>query len=48
MTNDPIRSKLESFAFAPAKVSLPDLARLARGERENWKSYVGIAKIEVT
>jgi len=48
VTTDPIRSKLESFAFAPAKVSLADLARFEREERENWKSYVGIAKIEVT
>lgn len=47
VTTDPIRSKLESFAFAPAKLSLQQLADFERGEREKWKSYVDIAQIEV-
>lgn len=47
VTTDPIRSKLEGFAFAPAKVSLQQLADFEREEREKWKSYVDIAQIEV-
>lgn len=47
VTTDPIRSKLESFAFAPAKLSLQQLADFEREEREKWKSYVDIAQIEV-
>lgn len=47
VTTDPIKSRLEGFAFAPASVSLADLARFEREEREKWKGYVEIAKIEV-
>lgn len=47
ITTDPIKSKLEGFAFAPAKVSLAELATFEREERAKWKSYVEIAKIEV-
>lgn len=47
VTTDPIKSKLEDFAFAPASVSLADLAKFERDERDKWKSYVDIAKIEV-
>ena len=47
VTTDPIRSKLEGFAFAPAWVSLQQLADFEREEREKWKGYVDIAKIEV-
>jgi len=47
VTTDPIRSKLESFAFAPARVSLQELASFEREEREKWKTYVDIARIEV-
>lgn len=47
VTTDPIKSKLENFAFAPAKVSLQDLKNFEREERAKWKSYVSIAKIEV-
>lgn len=47
VTTDPIKSRLEGFAFAPAKVSLADLSKFEREEREKWKGYVDIAKIEV-
>ncbi|RYZ12922.1 MAG: tripartite tricarboxylate transporter substrate binding protein [Comamonadaceae bacterium] len=47
VTTDPIKAKLDGFAFAPARVSLADLARFEREEREKWKGYVEIAKIEV-
>lgn len=47
VTTDPIRSRLEGFAFAPAKVSLAELATFERQEREKWKGYVDIAKLEV-
>ena len=47
VTTDPIRGKLEGFAFAPARVSLQQLADFEREEREKWKGYVDIAKIEV-
>ncbi|MCT8175942.1 Bug family tripartite tricarboxylate transporter substrate binding protein [Variovorax sp. CY25R-8] len=47
VTTDPIRARLEGFAFAPAKVSLAELASFERQEREKWKGYVDIAKLEV-
>jgi tripartite-type tricarboxylate transporter receptor subunit TctC len=47
VTTDPIRSKLEGFAFSPAKVSLQQLADFEREERAKWKGYVEIAQIEV-
>lgn len=47
VNTDPIRSRLEGFAFSPSWVSLQDLSRYEREERANWKSYVSIAKIEV-
>ena len=47
VTTDPIKSRLEGFAFAPAKVSLDQLASFEREEREKWKGYVDIAKLEV-
>ncbi|SIP90947.1 tripartite tricarboxylate transporter substrate binding protein [Pseudacidovorax sp. RU35E] len=47
VTTDPIRSRLEGFAFAPARVSLKQLADFEREEREKWKGYVEIAQIEV-
>jgi tripartite-type tricarboxylate transporter receptor subunit TctC len=47
VTTDPIKSKLEGFAFAPAVVSLQDLKNFERDERAKWKKYVSIAKIEV-
>ena len=47
VTTDPIKSRLEGFAFAPAKVSLEQLASFERDEREKWKGYVDIAKLEV-
>ncbi|MDI3382749.1 Bug family tripartite tricarboxylate transporter substrate binding protein [Xenophilus aerolatus] len=47
VTTDPIRSKLEGFAFSPAKLSLQQLADFEREEREKWKNYVDIAQIEI-
>lgn len=47
VTTDPIRSKLENWAFSPARVSLEELATFERVEREKWKGYVKIAQIEV-
>ena len=47
VTTDPIKTKLEGFAFAPSKVSLQDLKNFERDERAKWKNYVSIAKIEV-
>lgn len=47
VTTDPIRTKLESFAFAPSRVSLQDLKNFEREERLKWKSYVSIAKMDV-
>lgn len=47
VTTDPIKSRLESFAFAPSQVSLAELARFERDERQKWKGYVSIAKIDV-
>ncbi|MCW5258799.1 tripartite tricarboxylate transporter substrate binding protein [Verminephrobacter eiseniae] len=46
VTTDPIKARLEGLAFAPAKASLADLAQFEREEREKWKSFVSIAKIE--
>ena len=47
VTTDPIKSRLEGFAFTPASVSLEQLAAFEREERAKWKQYVDIAKIEV-
>ncbi|QIL80171.1 tripartite tricarboxylate transporter substrate binding protein [Diaphorobacter sp. HDW4A] len=47
VTTDPIRTRLEGFAFSPSKVSLQDLKSFEREERAKWKSYVSIARIEV-
>jgi len=47
VTTDPIKSKLEGFAFLPSSVSLQDLAKFEHEERAKWKEYVSIAKIEV-
>ncbi|NUO85340.1 MAG: tripartite tricarboxylate transporter substrate binding protein [Cupriavidus sp.] len=47
VTSEPIRSKLEGFGFAPARVSLQDLASFERLERERWKGYVDIAGIDI-
>ena len=47
VTTDPIKSRLESFAFAPASISLTELATFEREERAKWKQYVELAKIEV-
>jgi tripartite-type tricarboxylate transporter receptor subunit TctC len=46
ITSDPIKGKLESFAFAPARVTLQDLKNFEREERAKWRGYVSIAKIE--
>lgn len=47
VTTDPIKARLEGFAFAPAAVTLEQLAAFEREERAKWKQYVEIAKIEV-
>ncbi|RCW75446.1 Bug family tripartite tricarboxylate transporter substrate binding protein [Pseudorhodoferax soli] len=47
VTTDPIRARLEGFAFTPASVGLAELAAFEREERAKWKQYVDIAKIEV-
>lgn len=47
VTTDPIKSRLEGFAFAPAKISIEELEQFAAEERANWKTYVEIAQIEV-
>jgi len=47
VTTDPLRSRLEGFAFTPSRVSLEQLADFARQERAKWKGYIDIAKIAV-
>jgi len=47
VTTDPIKSRLESFAFAPVKMSLKDLLDFERTERQKWRTYIPIAGIEV-
>lgn len=47
VTTDPIKARLEGFAFAPTAVTLEQLAAFEREERAKWKQYVEIAKIEV-
>lgn len=47
VTSEPIKSRLEGFAFAPAKVSLEELEKFGIEERAKWKQYVEIAEIEV-
>lgn len=47
VTTEPIRSRLEGFAFAPARASLAELAAFEREERAKWRQYVQIAQIEV-
>lgn len=47
VTTDPIKSRLEGFAFSPASVSLEQLAAFEGEERAKWKQHVDIAKIEV-
>lgn len=47
VTSDPIRGKLENLGFAPASVSLQELATYEREERAKWKGYVDIAQIEI-
>ncbi len=47
VTTDPIKSRLEGFAFSPASVTLAELSAFEREERAKWKQYVEIAKIEV-
>ncbi len=45
VTTDPIKSRLENFAFAPSRMSLADLRKFEEEERAKWKDYVTIAKI---
>jgi tripartite-type tricarboxylate transporter receptor subunit TctC len=47
VTTDPIKSRLEGFAFAPQKLSLAELWAGERQEREKWRTYVPLAGIEV-
>jgi len=47
VTSDPIRSRLQNFAFTPSKVSLAELEAFERDEREKWKRYVELAQLEV-
>lgn len=47
VTTDPIKSRLESFAFAPVKMSLKELLDFERTERQKWRSYIPIAGIEI-
>jgi tripartite-type tricarboxylate transporter receptor subunit TctC len=47
VTTDPIKSRLEGFAFAPQKLSLAELLAGERQEREKWRNYVPMAGIEV-
>ena len=47
VTTDPIKSRLESFAFAPVKMSLKELLDFERTERQKWRTYIPIAGIEV-
>ncbi|KQP36235.1 hypothetical protein ASF44_16875 [Pseudorhodoferax sp. Leaf274] len=47
VTTDPIKSRLEGFAFSPARVGLAELAAFEREERAKWKQYVEIAKIDI-
>jgi tripartite-type tricarboxylate transporter receptor subunit TctC len=47
VTTDPIKSRLEGFAFAPVKMSLKELLDFERTERQKWRTYIPIAGIEV-
>lgn len=47
ITTEPMKSRLEGFSFAPAAMSLEELDTYGKTEREAWKRYVDIAKIEV-
>ncbi len=47
VTTDPMKSRLEGFAFAPQKLSLAELLAGERREREKWRTYVPMAGIEV-
>lgn len=47
VTTDPVKGKLEGFAFSPRAQTLEQLARFEREERANWKHYVRIANIEI-
>ncbi|GAA5232280.1 tripartite tricarboxylate transporter substrate binding protein [Verticiella sediminum] len=46
ITTEPLHARLREFAFAPEEVTLDELARFEREEREKWKQYVEIAGIE--
>lgn len=47
VTSEPMKSRLEGFAFTAGRVSLEELEQFAREERAKWKEYVEIAEIEV-
>lgn len=47
VTTDPIKSRLEGFAFTPTKMSLDDLRKFEQEERAKWKEYVTIAKLPI-
>jgi tripartite-type tricarboxylate transporter receptor subunit TctC len=47
VTSEPIKSRLEGFAFSPVSVSLEQLARYEREERAKWKNYVRIANLDI-
>ena len=46
ITTEPMKSKLENFGIIPAKMTLAELAKWDNAEREKWKTYVAMAKIE--
>jgi tripartite-type tricarboxylate transporter receptor subunit TctC len=47
VTTDPIKSRMEGFAFVPIKQSLAELLAGERQERQKWRTYVPMAGIEV-
>lgn len=47
VTTNPMKSRLEGFAFAPTKMTLEDLRKFEQEERAKWKEYVTIAKLPI-
>jgi tripartite-type tricarboxylate transporter receptor subunit TctC len=47
VSTDPIKSRMEGFAFVPQKLTLAELLAGERRERDRWRTYVPLAGIEV-
>ncbi len=46
ITSDPLRGQLENFGFTPKRMTIDEAAAHVRNEREKWKRYIALARIE--